>query len=59
MQLSVYALFDGQCHSAMSFYQHVFGGELSLIKVKDSPMQPMFPDARNNSISANNYSLSR
>ncbi|RVU35585.1 VOC family protein [Rheinheimera riviphila] len=45
MQLSVYALFDGQCHSAMSFYQQVFGGELSLIKVKDSPMQPMFPEA--------------
>ena len=43
MQLSVYALFDGQCHSAMSFYQQVFGGELHLIKVKDSPMQPMFP----------------
>lgn len=45
MQLSVYALFDGTCHSAMSFYQQVFGGELSLIKVKDSPMQPMFPEA--------------
>ncbi|OBP14849.1 hypothetical protein A5320_14135 [Rheinheimera sp. SA_1] len=45
MQLSVYALYDGQCHSAMSFYQQVFGGELHLIKVKDSPMQPMFPEA--------------
>jgi PhnB protein len=45
MQLSVYALFDGQCHSAMSFYQQVFGGELNLINVKDSPMQPMFPEA--------------
>jgi len=45
MQLSVYALFDGQCQSAMTFYQQVFGGELSLVKVKDSPVQPMFPDA--------------
>ncbi len=43
MRLSVYALFDGQCHSAMAFYQQVFGGELNLTKVKDSPMQAMFP----------------
>lgn len=43
MRLSVYALFDGQCHTAMTFYQQVFGGELNLTKVKDSPMQVMFP----------------
>jgi PhnB protein len=43
MKLSVYALFDGQCHSAMTFYQQVFGGEMYLTKVKDSPMQAMFP----------------
>jgi len=43
MKLSVYALFDGQCLEAMTFYQQVFGGELHLTKVQDSPMQAMFP----------------
>jgi PhnB protein len=43
MRLSVYALFDGQCHSAMTFYQQVFGGELYQTQVQDSPMQAMFP----------------
>lgn len=32
-----YLLFDGSCQAAMDFYQSVFGGELSVMKVKDSP----------------------
>jgi PhnB protein len=35
--LTPYLLFDGDCHSAMRFYQSVFGGELIATKVKDSP----------------------
>jgi PhnB protein len=34
--LTPYLLFDGDCHSAMRFYQSVFGGELTASKVKDS-----------------------
>ena len=35
--LTPYLLFDGSCHTAMEFYQCCFGGELTAIKVKDSP----------------------
>lgn len=35
--LTPYLLFDGSCASAMEFYKSVFGGELSMTKVKDSP----------------------
>lgn len=37
MTLTPYLLFDGTCHEAMEFYKTVFGGELTLTKVKDSP----------------------
>jgi PhnB protein len=36
-KLTPYLLFDGTCHKAMEFYQSIFGGELNLTKVKDSP----------------------
>lgn len=39
MQVSVYLLFDGQCAAAFAFYQQIFGGELSLITVGDSPLR--------------------
>ena len=46
--LMPYLLFDGSCGQAMEFYRSVFGGELSLTKVKDSPakaqMQPFQQD---------------
>jgi PhnB protein len=35
--LTPYLLFDGDCDSAMRFYQSAFGGELTATKVKDSP----------------------
>lgn len=31
-----YLLFDGTCLEAMGFYQSIFGGELTVTKVKDS-----------------------
>lgn len=37
MNLTSYILFDGNCHQAMEFYQSCFGGELTSVKVKDSP----------------------
>src|SRR5258708_21962528 len=37
--LTTYLLFDGTCQQAMEFYKYCFGGELALVKVKDSPMK--------------------
>ncbi|MGD0361965.1 MAG: VOC family protein [Bryobacteraceae bacterium] len=41
--LTPYLLFDGTCHQAMEFYKTCFGGELSLTKVKDSPVKDQMP----------------
>ena len=41
--LTSYLLFDGNCQQAMEFYRSRFGGELSLIKVKDSPVKDQMP----------------
>jgi|SRR5215472_16453433 len=41
--LTPYLLFDGHCHQAMDFYQSCFGGELNVIKVKDSPVKDHMP----------------
>jgi PhnB protein len=43
MTLTPYLLFDGHCHQAMEFYQFCFGGELSVTKVKDSPVKDHMP----------------
>src|ERR1700689_1224729 len=41
--LTPYLLFDGNCHQAMEFYQTCFGGELMIMKVKDSPAKDQMP----------------
>lgn len=41
--LTTYLLFDGKCQQAMEFYKSCFQGELSLIKVKDSPIKDQMP----------------
>jgi PhnB protein len=41
--LTPYLLFDGNCHEAMEFYQSCFGGELMIMKVKDSPAKDRMP----------------
>jgi uncharacterized glyoxalase superfamily protein PhnB len=43
MQLTTYLLFDGDCRSAMEFYHSIFGGELTLTTVGESPMKDAFP----------------
>jgi PhnB protein len=43
MQLSTYVLFDGNCKQAMEFYHSVFGGDLALTTVGESPMKNSFP----------------
>jgi PhnB protein len=41
--LTPYLLFDGNCHQAMDFYKSCFGGELTVLKVKDSPAKDHMP----------------
>ncbi|RYD92437.1 MAG: hypothetical protein EOP54_20825, partial [Sphingobacteriales bacterium] len=42
-KISAYINFNNNATEAMTFYQEVLGGELSLMKVKDSPMKDNFP----------------
>jgi PhnB protein len=41
--LTPYLLLDGKCQQAMEFYKFCFGGELTLTKVKDSPIRDQMP----------------
>ncbi len=43
MNLTPFLLFDGNCAEAMTFYQSCLGGELTLTKVRDTPMQDQTP----------------
>jgi PhnB protein len=38
-----YLHFDGKCREAMEFYKQLFGGELDMMIVKESPMKDHFP----------------
>ena len=48
--LTTYLLLDGTCKQAMEFYKSVFGGELSLTTVGDSPMKNYFPETMHSKI---------
>ena len=41
--LTTYLLFDGKCQQAMEFYKSCFQGDLTMIKVKDSPIKDQMP----------------
>jgi PhnB protein len=41
--LTPYLLFNGNCHQAMEFYRTCFGGQLKVMKVKDSPAKDRMP----------------
>jgi PhnB protein len=48
INLTPFLLFDGNCAEAMKFYQACLGGELTLIKVSDTPMKDQIaPDKQN------------
>ena len=38
MKLTPFLLFDGNCAEAMAFYQSCLGGELTIVKLGDTPM---------------------
>jgi PhnB protein len=42
-KLTPYLLFDGKCREAMEFYHSCLGGQLSLVRVKDSPAKDRMP----------------
>lgn len=48
--LTPYLLFDGNCRQAMGFYKSCFGGELTVTKVKDSPVKDQMPAAQQDKI---------
>jgi PhnB protein len=48
--LTPYLLFEGKCEQAMEFYKSCFGGELTLIKVKDSPIKDRMPAAQQDKV---------
>ncbi len=43
MQQSVYFLADGDCRQAMEFYHQIFGGDLKMTTVADSPAKDFMP----------------
>lgn len=44
MHLSTYLLFEENCKQAMEHYNSIFGGELIITMVGESPMKGMFPE---------------
>lgn len=46
-QLNPYLTFNGNCREAMEFYTACLGGELSIMRVGDSPMASEMPDKQN------------
>jgi PhnB protein len=43
MKLSPFLLFDGYCAEAMEFYRSCLGGELTITRVRDTPMSDQAP----------------
>jgi PhnB protein len=50
MNLMPFLLFDGNCAEAMAFYQGCLGGELTIIKVCDTPMKGQMPPEQQNKV---------
>ena len=43
MNLMPFLLFDGNCAEAMEFYRECLGGEVTLIRLGDTPMKDQMP----------------
>jgi len=48
--LTPYLLIDGHCREAMEFYKSCFGGELTVTKVKDSPVKDRMPTVQHEKV---------
>jgi PhnB protein len=50
LKTTPFLLFDGNCAEAMTFYHTCLGGELTLIKLGDTPMKDQFPPEKHGRI---------
>ncbi len=50
LKTSPFVLFDGECAEAMEFYKECLGGELTLMKLGDTPMKDQFPPEKHNRV---------
>lgn len=50
LHLTPFLLFDGNCAEAMQFYKDCFGGELTLLRLGDTPMKAGFPPEKHDRI---------
>ena len=50
LRLTPFLLFEGTCAEAMRFYQSCFGGDLTLIRLGDTPMKDGFPESQHTKI---------
>jgi PhnB protein len=48
--LTPYLLFEGNCQQAMEFYEGCFGGDLRIMKVKDSPAKEWMAAAQQDKV---------
>jgi PhnB protein len=50
LKTTPFLLFDGDCAEAMTFYHECLGGELTLLKLGDTPMKEQFPTEKHHRI---------
>jgi len=50
LRCTPFLLFDGNCADAMSFYHQCLGGELSLMKLGESPLRDLLPSEKHDRI---------
>ena len=50
LRCTPFLLFDGNCAEAMTFYHACLGGELTLTKLRDTPMKSAFPPEKHERI---------
>lgn len=50
MNLTPFLLFEGRCAEAMAFYQACLGGELSLLRLGDTPMKHQAPPEQHHKV---------
>ena len=50
LTLQPFLLFDGTCAEAMKFYESCFNGELTIIRVADTPMKHAMPEAQHQKV---------
>lgn len=50
LKTTPFILFDGNCAEAMNFYQEYLGGNLTLLRLADTPMKEQFPEEKHQRI---------